>query len=156
MAFILGLDTKLYYGIAGAAEAEGTPAAGDEWLELTNMKDLSLSLETATDDVSTRGGNGWRQTVATLKDGTTEFEMIYDPADAGFIAFNNAFFVVAKRVIGVYVADGDESVSGTAGLMADFMITSYGITQNLEEASKVSVTIQPTFSAFTPAWTVRP
>ncbi len=153
MAFILGLDTKLYYGVDGAAAAE---AATTPWVELTNIKDLSLSLETATDDVSVRGGNGWRQTVATLKDGTTEWEMIYDPADAGYIAFNDAFFDPAKRVIGVYVADGDIVTVGTAGLMADFMVTTFGITQNLEEAVKVSVTVQPTFSAFQPDWIVQP
>lgn len=157
MHFILGLDTKLFYGIAGAAVAEGpTPPAGEEWIELTNIKDLSLSLETATDDVSVRGGNGWRQTVATLKDGTTEWDMVYSPDDTGFIAIRDAFFIVAKRVIGLFVADGPEAASGTQGLIADFMVTAFGITQNLEEATKVAVTVQPTFSAFAPDWITRP
>lgn len=156
MAFVLGLDTKLYYAVSGAAIAEGTPPPGDEWLELTNIKDLSLSLEAATDDVSVRGGAGWRLTVGTLRDGTTEWEMIYDTTDAGFVAIKDAYFNAADRVIGLYVADGDEATTGTEGLMADFMITGFGITQNLEEASKVSVTAQPTFSAFVPAWTIRP
>lgn len=157
MAFVLGLDTKAYYGVGGAASAElPTPPAGDEWLELTNVKDLSISLETATDDVSTRGGNGWRQTVATLKDGTTEFDMVYDTTDTGFIAIKDAFFNVADRIIGFYFADGDETTTGTEGLMADFMVTGWGVTQNLEESAKVNVTVQPTFSAFVPAWTIRP
>lgn len=156
MAFILGLDTKLFYGIKGAAVAEGaTPPAGEEWIEWTNIKDLSLSLESATDDVSVRGGAGWRQVVATLRDGTTEWDSVYDPLDTGFIAFKNAYFNAVDRVIGVFVADGPEATLGTNGLMADFMVTSFGITQNLEEATKVNITIQPTFSAFVPVWITR-
>ena len=42
-------------------------------------------------DVSTRGNSGWRQTLGTLKDGTIEFEMVWDPGDAGFTAIKDAW-----------------------------------------------------------------
>jgi hypothetical protein len=35
-------------------------------------------------DVTTRGNAGWRATVATLKDGSIEFEMVWDTGDADF------------------------------------------------------------------------
>lgn len=148
MAFKLGLETKLYYDTDGADVTA--------WVENTNVRDLTLNLETATDDVTTRGGNGFRQTAATLKDGSTDFQMIYDPADPHFAAFKDAFFNPADRVIGIWVADGDQVTSGTQGLKADMMVTNFTINQNLEEAVKVDVTVAPTFSAYTPNWFIVP
>jgi hypothetical protein len=68
MAIKLGMDAKAYYGEAGATATT----------ELTNIKDLTLNLETGQADVTTRGNQGWRATIATLKDGSVEFEMIWD------------------------------------------------------------------------------
>lgn len=33
---------------------------------------------------TTRANNGWRATAGTLKEGSIEFEMVWDPTDAGF------------------------------------------------------------------------
>jgi len=77
MAIKLGMDAKLYYCAAGIG---GTPT----WSELTNVKNVTLSLQKGEADVTTRANGGWKATAATLKEGTIEFEMVWDTADAGF------------------------------------------------------------------------
>lgn len=145
MSIVLGLNAQLGYDVTGL---EG----GEVFVLATNIRDLSLNMDKATDDVSVRGGNGFRQVVGTLRDGSVEFQMVYDTADATFTAFHNAFFIDANRVIGLFVADGVLATIGTQGLKGDFMVTGFSVTQNLEEASKVDVTCQLTFSSFVPVW----
>ncbi len=156
MTFRLGKDFVLYFDEDGAADGQGTPA---NWIEADNVKDLNLSLTKATDDVSTRGGGDFRAVAATLSDAETTFQSIYDPADATFDTLQRAFFgsgtgfvSAGGVVLGAAVMDGDITVSGNQGLVADMMVTDFSIPQNLEEAGKVDVTIQPTFSSFTTIW----
>jgi hypothetical protein len=68
MSIKLGMEAKLYYGAAGMTATT----------ELTNVKDVTLNLESGEADVTTRGNSGWRATVGTLKTGSVEFEMIWD------------------------------------------------------------------------------
>jgi len=156
MAFKLGKDFILYYDEAGAADGQATPA---NWIENDNVKDLSLGMEKSTDDVSTRGGGDFRAVAATLSDATVDFQMIYDNTDVHFTAFNDAFFGsgtgfsnVGGVVIGIAVMDGNIVTTGSQGLVSDMMVTNFSVPQNLEEAGKVDITVQPTFSAFTPIW----
>jgi len=72
--FILGKDAKLYHGPAGS-----TPST-----EMSNVRDVTLTLEAGEADVTTRANSGWRATAPTLRECTCEFEMVWDPADAGF------------------------------------------------------------------------
>ena len=44
--------------------------------EITNVKDLTVSLEKAEADTSMRANNGWRATVGTLKDASIEFTVL--------------------------------------------------------------------------------
>lgn len=145
MSFVLGLNSQLGYDVTGLS-------GGEAFVLATNVRDLSINMEKATDDVSVRGGNGFRQVVGTLRDGSVEFQMVYDTTDAAFTAFHNAYFIPANEVIGLFVADGVLATVGTQGLKGDFMVTNFSITQNLEEANKVDVTCQLTFSSFTPVW----
>lgn len=143
MAIRLGMDAKLYYKVGGVG-------GSGSWQELVNVKDVTLNLETGEADVTTRGNAGWRATVATLKEGSIEFEMVWDTGDAGFTAIKNAYFANAK--IGFAVMDGDITVSGSQGLQADFSITNFSRKEALEEALTVSVTAKPTYSTTAPQW----
>ena len=133
MAIKLGMEAKLYYGAAGATANT----------ELTNVKDVTLNLETGEADVTTRG---WRATVATLKNGSVEFEMIWDTSDAGFTAIREAYF--NNTAIALAILDG----ANGEGLDADFSITNFTRNEPLEEAMTVSVTAKPTYSTRAPAW----
>ena len=136
MAIKLGMDCKMYYGAAGSSAAT----------EMTNVRDVTLNLETAEADVTTRGNQGWRATVATLKEGSVEFEMIWDTDDVSFNAFKDAYF--DKDPIAVKILDSD----GGSGLDADFVVSNFSRNEPLEEAVTASVTIKPTYSTRAPAW----
>ena len=142
MAVKLGLDAKLFRNTASYA----TPT----WAEITNVRDVTLNLDAGEADVTTRGNNGWRATVATLKDGSIEFEMVWDSDDDDFTAIRDAF--LNKTSVEMAVMDGSMATSGSQGLRASFMVTSFSRNEPLEEAITVSVTAKPTYSTNPPEW----
>lgn len=146
MSVKLGLDAKLYRNT-------GTQPA-PVWNEVTNVRDLTLNLEAGEADVTTRGNNGWRATVATLKDGSVEFEMVWDTEDDDFGAIRDAF--LNHTAIEFAVMDGDIIAAGSQGLRATCMVTNFSRNEALEEAITVSVTVKPTYSATPPEWMTVP
>ena len=142
MAVKLGLDAKLFRNTAASG--------GPTWNEITNVRDVTLNLEAGEADVTTRGNNGWRATVATLKDASIEFEMVWDSEDADFTAIRDAF--LDKEPIEMAVMDGLMTEPGSQGLRASFMIISFTRSEPLEEAITVSVTAKPTYSLVPPSW----
>ena len=148
MAIKLGLECKLYRDVSGT------------WNEIGNVRDLTLNMEMGVADVTTRGGNGWRQNIATLRDGTVTFQMVYDTADTDFTALQTAFLAANAddREIKFAVLDGAIPASGSSepnaqGLVAFMNVTNFSEPQNLEEAVMVDVTLQPSYNATAPAWT---
>jgi len=142
MSVKLGMDAKLYRN-TGTYE---TPT----WVEITNAKDVNLNLEKGEADVTTRANQGWRATVGTLKDGSVEFEMVWDTDDAGFTAIQEAYF--DGTPLEVAVMDGDIATSGSQGLRATMAVTNFSRNEPLEEAITVSVTLKPTYADNAPEW----
>lgn len=95
---------------------------------------------------TTRATKGWKASVATLKEASLEFAILYDTEDEDFNAFQEAYF--GNTPISLFVTDGAGS-----GLDADWSITGFSIEQPLEEALTVSVTAKPTASTRAPVWT---
>lgn len=145
MGFVLGMNGKTYYQTDGVSGSAG-------WVELSNIKDLTLNLEKGEADITTRANGGWRANAATLKDGTVEFQMLWDDADAGFTAIKNAYF--NDTHIGLTVLDGPIGTSGSQGLRADFVVQNMSRDENLEEAMMVNVTLKPTYIDTAAAWYV--
>jgi hypothetical protein len=146
MTIKLGMEAKLYRNT-------GTYAA-PTWVEMTNVKDVTLNLEAGEADVTTRGNAGWRATIAALKDGSIEFEMVWDTADADFTAIQQAFF--GNTDLEFAVMDGDVASSGSQGLRATMAITNFSRSEALEEAIGVSVTAKPTYADNAPEWMTIP
>jgi len=142
MGVRLGLDAKLYRNTATYA----TPA----WNEVKVVKDVTLNLEAGEADVTTRGNGGWRAIIATLKDASLEFEMVWDTDDDDFTAIRTAFF--AKTALEFAVMDGPIATAGSEGLRAMMAITNFSRSEPLEEAIKVSVTAKPTYAENPPEW----
>ena len=137
MAIKLGIDAKLFRGTAGT---QGN-------IEVTNVKDVSLSLESGEADVTTRKAKGWKLSVATLKEASLEITILYDTEDEDFLAFKEAYF--SNTSISLFVTDGDTTAHG---LDADFSVTGFTVDQPLEEAVTVKVTAKPTASDRAPVW----
>jgi predicted secreted protein len=144
MSVKLGLDARLYRNTS----VYDSPA----WNDVKNVKDLTLSLEAGEADVTTRGNGGWRATIATLKDGSLEFEMVWDTADDDFTAIRTAF--LTNGMVEFAVLDGPVATTGSQGLRAAMAITNFSRSEPLEEAIKVSVTAKPTYSDHPPEWMV--
>src|ERR1044071_3389042 len=101
----LGMLARLYRlstGVRAAWPVSGAPA---NLVEIGNVRDLTLNLETGESDVTTRSNNGWKATIAALKEGSIEMEMVWDGSDAGFSAIKDAFF--NNTSIALAILDGD-------------------------------------------------
>jgi hypothetical protein len=153
-----GLDAKMYYlgsGVRatwGAADPDDIHegAAPANLTEMGNVRDLTLNLEEGEADATTRANAGWRATEPTLKEGSVEFEMVYDTSDE---AFNKFFAAWNKRTaIACAILDGDKATAGTQGLWADFKVINFTKSEALEDVQLVSVTIKPAYSTVPPEW----
>src|SRR5690606_33225349 len=98
-------------------------------------------LEAGEADVTTRSNAGWRANIATLKDASLEFEMVWDTDDENFTAIRQAF--LTSGAVEFAVMDGDIDTSGSQGLRATMSITSFSRNEPLEEAITVSVSAKP-------------
>lgn len=132
MAFQQGMFAKAYYGAEDAALASLT--------EMSNVTDVTVSMEAGESDVTTRANQGWRATASTLKECTAEFEMVYDPGDAAFTAVKNAF--LNGTTISAAFLTGAKAVENSEGPYGNWSVTSFTRSEALEEAIKYSVTLK--------------
>jgi hypothetical protein len=142
MGVRLGMEARLYRNTANYASPT--------WVEVTNVKDVTLNLEKGEADVTTRANNGWRATVGTLKEASIEFQMVWDTEDDGFAAIQEAFF--GNSAIEFAVMSGDITDPDSEGLRATCDVFSFTRNEALEEAIMVDVTIKPTYSENAPEW----
>ncbi len=137
MAYILGMNAKLYYGTAEAALASLNP--------IDNVKDLTLALDAGEADITTRANSGWRATAATLREATLTWDMLWDTADTAFTAIKDAY--LGGTTLEFAALDQGKLVGGSQGLKGAFSITSFTRNEPIEEALTVSVTAKlSTFS----------
>jgi hypothetical protein len=140
MSIVLGLDAKLYRNTG----THGSPVFN----EIPNTKDVTLALEKNTADVTTRGNNGWRAMVGVLKDGSVDFQMIWDTGDLDFGAVRDAF--LNNTTIEFAIMSGVITATTSEGLLATFAVIKFTRNEPLEEALTVDVSIKPTYAPTTP------
>lgn len=149
MAIVLGKDGKLEYVATPVTPfpATGLPAGSQTY---GNCRDVTLNLEKNLADITTRDGNGWRQQVGVLKDGTVTFQAIWDTTDAIFTAIKDAWLNDTTVCFAVL----DKNTAGGQGLYAEFSVSNFTRNEALEEAMTVDVTLVPTRGqvVITPEW----
>ena len=133
----LGMECKLYYDSTPLSNG----ASGASWTELDKAREVTVNCEASEADVTSRGNSGWRATRAALRDASLEFELLYDPADAGYEAIRDAYLGGGK--IALAAMDGDVATVGSEGFAANFYITAFNRNEPLEEGVTVSVTAKP-------------
>ncbi len=136
----LGVDGVLNMQTDGVSGSDG-------WNELENIKDLAQKFTKNTIDNTTRANGGWRSKKGGLKEGDLTFNMPWLPADAKFQAFKNAWLNTTH--LGFQVFDGSVNPSG---LIADFNVIDFELTQNLEGVQEVSVSLAITHVDTAPSW----
>lgn len=130
LTFKLGKDAKIYQGM------EETPLMS--LTEITNVRDVTLSLEAGEADITTRANSGWRATAPTLRECSVEFEMVWQSMDMSFDAIKNAFLMGA--LLEMAILDGAKEGPSVQGPKGTFSITGFSRNEPLEEAVTVSVT----------------
>ncbi len=177
MTVRIGIDAKMYYTpllnpATGAAWNTPTPtnpfpASGlpddsantnQDMVELDNCRSVTLNLEKSRSDITTRAGNGWRQLVGVLKDGSVSFQMVWDTADKAFQNMSEAFFQNKHLYLAVMDSDAEDTTTGyrIQGLYAPFTVLNLTRNEELEEAILADVEVAPTFVAnFSPQWVDR-
>lgn len=131
-----GFEAKMYQGAAGASAAT----------ELDIVRDVTLTLESTEGETTTRATGGFKTYAAGLKDATVEFNMKWDPSNAGFKAIRDAY--VGRTMVALKILDK----ANGEGLDADFVITKFTRAENLDEKVEVAVTARPAMDTRAPAW----
>ncbi len=137
--YFLGADAKLFYKTTGIA-------GGGDFVEAENVRDVTIDTGNSEIDVTTRGSGKVKQVVQGLAEWTFEFQMIYDPSDAAFVAIRDANQNRTK--IGIRALHEED---GT-GPQADCVITKFKKGEPLDGVQMVDVTAKPTRSATIPGY----
>ena len=140
MALRLGDDAKFYYNSATHA----TPT----WVEVSNVKSLSLSEEDEEVDVTVRGSNKFKEYIQGHTDVTVDFEMLDDDSDPAYIAFRAA--KQGRTGIEVLVLNGPDATPGNDGVRFFAMVKTFSRSENLSEAIMREVSLRPLKNADSP------
>lgn len=141
-----GLDCKLYRNSATYA----VPT----WVEMKNVKDLTLNGETAEADVSARKSR-FRLRARTLIDLGIDFDYLKDTDDlTNYQALRSAW--LGSVDLEFAVADGDITTQGTEYLRFTGGVFKFTENQPLENGVGAAVTVKPTPSAHDPEFVIVP
>ena len=139
--FKLGMNAKLYIADAVFTANDAAAVEAATLAEVDNVTNVTVTLETGSADITTRGNTGWRATAATLKDGSIEFEMVWKPSDANFSDIKDAW--LNSTEIGVVALTGAIASANNEGPAGNFVVTNFSRDESLEEAIKANVTLKP-------------
>ena len=173
MAIRLGLEGKLYYapvlqpGTNTPAvtqptqvvpfPAAGGPAGTDALVELDLVRDVTLNLEKAVSDVTTRRGVGFRQNAATIADGSVDFQMIWDDADDGVRNVVYCWRNNINLITGAFDGDITDATVGyrIQGIYGEYTVTNVTRGEELEEGMTADVTLALAIAPNPPEWVDR-
>lgn len=171
-SFVLGIDCILYMQPESSRAVTAPPqdyvpttdAALFQVLE--TVTDVTLNLTSATADLTTRKSGGWRQMASTLKEGSVDFTVLWEPDDAMFSDILNSYLNQCPRAF--QVLDGPNTGMDTGveyrcgesgmvtGLYGDFVVTSFSRNEALEEGVTADVTIELGQGIIVPDWLTLP
>jgi len=138
----LGKDAQILYQTDGIGGSGG-------WSVLDNCTDVSFDMSQEEADVTTRGSNGWKANVGTLKAGKISFTMIWDTTDTSFNDMSTAF--LTNLVYGFCVLDRADA-AGAVGLAADMVVLNFSREEPLTGPITATVELSVTYSGDSPEW----
>jgi len=130
MAVVAGLNCKLYRNTG----TYGSPT----WNEIVNVRDVTLNQTSDSADASKRA-SAFKINVATLKDLSCNFEMVYVSGDDDWTTLKTAYY--GSTVIEFAVLNGGSAVSGTLGVRFSAQVKDFTISQGLNDVEKAAVVL---------------
>jgi len=145
------MATSVKAGFDCKVEVNTTGVSGGTWVEVTLARDLTLTLERAEIDASSRGGDGWRERIGGLKDGTVELEILdATAAGNGYSILRDAF--LNGTLIGVRVLNGETAgTGGVEGIVMLMTVLNFTRNEPLEDVVTWNVSLSNAPGA-TPSW----
>ena len=140
----LGYQAKAYINTA----TSGTPA----WTEIDIIRNVTLNLEKGEADVTTRGAQGWKEVLPTLKEVSIDTEIVWDTTHLIFGKLLDAF--LNDTNLEFLFLDGDVKTTGSQGLRAVCGIFKFSRDEQLDGALIANVSLKPTYGAVKPSWHV--
>ncbi len=138
MELKLGYECKLYVG----ATASSAPNAGSE---MTNIRDVTVSLTRTAVDATTRAAGPFKTYVPGLIDSEISFKMLADgdsSSNSICTSIRNAWLSGSAMAMKIDLGDGYY-------FMADFIITDMSNGQSLEDCVSYDVKVKPTLKDYT-------
>ena len=139
----LGIEGKLYRNVGSYT--------APNWLEVSNVRDLTLTLEKDEVDTTSRANAGWKAFRYTLRNASIEFDMLWDPSDAHLQFFLQAF-LNSGTVIECAVLDGPITTNGSQGLRASFEVGRVTRNEPMGDVMTVNILLRPTNASNPPEW----
>ena len=134
MAYTIGLDALLKYGVAGSTA--GTT--------LDDVQDVTMTGELSTIE-RIRRGKKWRAKKPVLHDAKLEFEILSDPTKAGYTSLKSAY--TGKTAVALAALDDQGH-----GLDADFYITGFSRNEPVEGDLTYSIVADISDELRDPTW----
>lgn len=158
MAIVFGTNCKAYYDTStrnswGTFDSTNGIYGGTgsgTLVEMAGVKDVTLKIDAAEADVTTRGNGGWKASAAVLKEASIELEMPYNPADASYLAMQKSFLVGAT--IPVAILDGARTTNGSQGLWADCAVMNIERGEPVGDITTCKITLKPGSSTTAPQY----
>ncbi len=133
----IGLDMFLYWN----DDVRGSP----DWQPITNVRDLTGPDSMGEADVSRRAV-GRKESEPTLRDISIEWEMVYDPSDAGFAEVQTRYY--ARTLMELALANEAIATSGAEYLRVECKIVKFERNEALEGANLYSVVAKPCWPGY--------
>ncbi len=160
MTPLLGMNAKVYiisdwdtarssWGDDDGFGYAAGPAPSELDAEIDTVNDtVDTSLTRGQANATTRGNNGWKATLGTLKDAEVRFKCVYDFTNLGFTVLMQVYSLGVN--VAVAVLDGDKDNAGTAGIWADWQVVSAVKSEPMEEVQTVEFTLKPALTDVPP------
>lgn len=142
MSYTLGIKGKLY---RSNTLLTNTTWSSTGWVEITTVADVEVALDKDEADATTRGNNGWEQSVGVRKKGELTFELVYDPDDVGYQKVRDAY--LNDTELAMAVLDILANNSGCEGFVSNFNVLKFGRAEKKDDVMRVPVSVKP--SSFT-------
>jgi hypothetical protein len=153
----LGLQGVVHYLTAGTrATWAATPtngvyvgAAPGSLSPINAIRNVTLGVNAGKADVSSRA-SVWKLGAPALLDSSIEFEIPWNPSDAGFTKLLQTFY--SRGSVALAVLDGPAATSGSQGTWADYFVEEFSREEPLDKEMVAKVKVSPTASAVAPEW----